>query len=678
MCSREISGLPSNFFVKELLSTYLLPRSWTFGRSGQVRHVLMQSPEAKTIGFDGPVTLSKHRRIVELLADGKQIMLPGSVHPNGESIEWLLAPDDTELVTVTTNELQSRIQALAGAALLARLWPDLEGSRHEVVLALAGALYHAGWPRHRIEKLLVALLRVVDDGEKKNRVKALQSTLDAAAAGHAITGLPRLSELLSSDSLQCLVKWWQLGHSGPVLTFGGQSIATLNSTNEWPELLEFEAVDYCGRDHSYPVDALGKVLAPAVQALADRQQVPIALAAQSVLVAAASVTQQYYDVLLDGRRIPLSLWLVLVAEPGERKTSTDTLAFARLNLRQREAEQRYRVVLDGWKTARNDKETDSGPRPRKPCWLLSDCTTEGLLRTLDKHWPALTLTNSDAGAWLAGYSMREGRDSATAAVLSQLWSGAAHSMARASLDEPVSLVNRRLSLSLMLQTALAAQLFDNNTLAGQGFLSRCLPSFPVSLIGRRFYRPVNDDTGFHPFFDAQDPLLTHPPPMNLETGELELTSEAKQRWISTHDRYEAALAGDYTEIREVANKAPEQVVRLAGVMAVMEGASQVQLQHINNADRLLNFYLQEWQNMALKLVSHRKEIEQPRQLLEWMQKHHAETGRDRFNLVEVYRSGPRLVRNQSQLARDLMTELLRRGYVRLAGKDYQLRLADKG
>ena len=667
------------------LAQYLLPASWQFGRGGQVRHVMIRAPGSRTTRFDAPVSLASKeagRRIIELLSDGTQCMAPGSVHPDtGETIEWLTALE-TDLAELEADDLLSRVQAIAGAALLCRLWADLEGSRHDVALALAGALHHGAWPHKRIEALLVALLKVAADPEGRDRAKAVHDTLQAAAAGQPVTGLPKLAELLPADVTDLLQKWWQLGAAADVgLTFGGQPLDGGQVgqyppvAQDWPDLLEFER-DLQPNDSAYPVRRLGPLLAGAVHALVDRQQVPAALAAQSVLAAASATAHAYHDVEVDGRMLPLSLWLVLVGEPGERKTSTDDVAFARVVSRMKEAQLRYSIALSGWK--RSKEEGDPGPRPRNPTMLLRDATSEGLLKTLDRHWPALVLTNSDAAAWLSGYSMREGRDSSTAATLSSLWSGTFHAQARASLDEPSSLHGRRLALSLMLQPEMAAQLFDSRTLAGQGFLSRCLPAFPASTIGTRPYRRAVDDPRLTAFYDAQDALLLNMPPLDLESGELQpkplpLSAAALECWITHHDHFEAHLVGEYNAIREVANKAAEQILRLAGVRAALEGTDEIGAQMIEDAAALVHWYNGEWLAMSGRLVAHRKEIAEPAQLLDWMQQRRAETGSSTFHLRDVYRSGPRLVRNRADYARSLMLELIRRGYVRMTGKDYELR-----
>jgi hypothetical protein len=94
---------------------------------------------------------------------------------------------------------------------------------------------------------------------------------------------------------------------------------------------------------------------------------------------------------------------------------------------------------------------------------------------------------------------------------------------------------------------------------------------------------------------------------------------------------------------------------------------------IEDAAALVRWYHEEWLSLRGRLEAHRTEVTEPLQLLDWMRKRREETGSSRFNLREIYRSGPRIVRNRSGHAKALMQELQRRGYVRLVGADYELR-----
>jgi hypothetical protein len=90
----------------------------------------------------------------------------------------------------------------------------------------------------------------------------------------------------------------------------------------------------------------------------------------------------------------------------------------------------------------------------------------------------------------------------------------------------------------------------------------------------------------------------------------------------------------------------------------------------------MDWHLGEWQRISVKLVEHRREVALPKQLHEWMLQRRAETGQAVFHLRDMYRKGPRIIRDRSQLARELVAELLRRGYVRVQGTGYELRPDD--
>ncbi|GLH19025.1 hypothetical protein BR1R3_17660 [Pseudomonas atacamensis] len=119
----------------------------------------------------------------------------------------------------------------------------------------------------------------------------------------------------------------------------------------------------------YPVEALGKLLGPAVERLAEVIGVPCAMAAQSVLASAALMSQGHANVELDGRTYPLSLYLLTVASSGDRKSAVDHLALkaARDWERQQwtlyaEKLKAYRMVTMPHDQTQNLKETHGSGR----------------------------------------------------------------------------------------------------------------------------------------------------------------------------------------------------------------------------------------------------------------------------------------------------------------------------
>ena len=75
----------------------------------------------------------------------------------------------------------------------------------------------------------------------------------------------------------------------------------------------------------FPVKALGPILQGAAETLNRIIGAPLNLCSQSVLGCAGLITQPYFNVLVDGRIYPLSLYMISVGESGERKTAIDNV-----------------------------------------------------------------------------------------------------------------------------------------------------------------------------------------------------------------------------------------------------------------------------------------------------------------------------------------------------------------
>ena len=112
----------------------------------------------------------------------------------------------------------------------------------------------------------------------------------------------------------------------------------------------------------YPVQALGGILGPAVERMAEVIGVPQALAAQSVLAASALATQGHAGLQLDGRHYPLSLYLITVAASGDRKTAADRSALLPARQWEREQWQHYREQLSRYRAAQRQARSRQGDR----------------------------------------------------------------------------------------------------------------------------------------------------------------------------------------------------------------------------------------------------------------------------------------------------------------------------
>ena len=99
-----------------------------------------------------------------------------------------------------------------------------------------------------------------------------------------------------------------------------------------------QAAEAALRDHGdYPVDALGPILGPAVEAIARKVQCPPALAGLDILSAMALAAQCVANVRMPwGSETPLSIYALMVGHTGERKSGVDAEVMKPIEARQKE------------------------------------------------------------------------------------------------------------------------------------------------------------------------------------------------------------------------------------------------------------------------------------------------------------------------------------------------------
>lgn len=98
-----------------------------------------------------------------------------------------------------------------------------------------------------------------------------------------------------------------------------------------------QAAEAARKPAVYPVDALGPILGPAVDAIARKVQCPPALAGLDILAAMALAAQCVANVRMPwGVEIPLSIYALMVGYTGERKSGVDAEVMKPIEARQKE------------------------------------------------------------------------------------------------------------------------------------------------------------------------------------------------------------------------------------------------------------------------------------------------------------------------------------------------------
>ena len=426
----------------------------------------------------------------------------------------------------------------------------------------------------------------------------------------------------------------------------------------------------------FPLDALGDVLGAATRAILDKVRCPDAIAANSVLAAASLGVQAHADVVLPatGRARPLSLFLATVAASGERKSEADHEASRPIRTREEALHQayeaampNYRLAYRAWEIAAREAEKAKGGRaakeaalkavgaePQAPLVPMLTCgepTLEGLHKLFAAGQPALGIFSDEGGAFISGHAMAVETRLKTVAGLSSLWDGAPIKRVRAG-DGADILPGRRLAFHIMAQPDAAARMLCDQVLVDQGFLSRLLVAAPTSTAGTRFQRPLAPETG--PAlrrYDAQLLAILETPPAlmaktrnALDPRRLEFASDAARRWLAFADHVERMLGpGNPLEpVRGFANKLPEHVARVAGVLTLVDDldAAAISCRTLGQVIEILDFYTTE----ALRLFeagSCSPELREAEKLLEWLRT----WPEPLIGLSVIYRLGPNSIRD---------------------------------
>jgi hypothetical protein len=433
----------------------------------------------------------------------------------------------------------------------------------------------------------------------------------------------------------------------------------------------------------YPAHALGQ-LRQVADAIHDITQAPIAICAQSVLGVAALAAQGIADAETLHGRAPCSLFLLTVAQSGERKSACDRLAMAGVWAFEAELAESHKVELlehrnrlDIWearradivKSVKGDRDPNAkladlaalGSKPEPPLdpYIISvDPTIEGIVRNMPNLRPALGLFSDEAGAFIGGHGMNSENRLKTMAGLSGLWDGRPASRWRAG-DGVTAFPGRRLSMHLMAQPVAAAGLLADTMANGQGFLARYLMTEPPSAIGTRLregHAAASQDIVDN-FNRRIGDMLRRPLPLQegtrnqLDMPLLVLSQGARGLLQKFAFAMEVAQAkgGLLEAARPFASKAAEHAARLAAVLTLYEYsvAREVNVETTANAIELTDYYVGEAARLA-GAASISVEVSEATRLLQWL----LETWSDPFiSVSDAVRSGPSHLRESDKVKR---------------------------
>jgi putative DNA primase/helicase len=371
------------------------------------------------------------------------------------------------------------------------------------------------------------------------------------------------------------------------------------TADTWPEPEPLTDPDH---QAPYPIHALPADLQALVKELEDYYRAPVPMIATCALSILSSAGQALADVDIDGTlKKPLSLFTLIVAESGERKSEIDKVLskplheWERQQLEDRAEEiKAARAAYKAWEAAKRgiekrietlaSKGQDYSEAEEKlaeleanppqavliPDLIMQDQTPEGMAKAL-KRYPSICLLSSEAAVVLGGHGMGKDSASRNQGMMNDLWSGQPIKITRAAA-ESFSLHGRRLSAGLAVQQSVLSAFAKDGAARGIGFFARFLITQPDSTKGTRFYESPPDWRHLSAWRDRIHALLNTPlqidPDNALQPHLLQLAPDAQQLWIDGYNAIERELGqfGEFADVGDVASKSADNAARIAGLL----------------------------------------------------------------------------------------------------------------
>lgn len=473
------------------------------------------------------------------------------------------------------------------------------------------------------------------------------------------------------------------------------------TAREWPELRSLQP-DL--KNLPYPLDALPHDLLQAVAEVQQFTKAPVALVACSALASLSLVCQGLVDVRrAEGLTGPVGVFTLVIAESGERKSSSDS--YFRKPIDQYERDQleaskpallEFEKQLATWdarvaglkdrirQLSKKGQSTEGADaelsslykekplRPLVPRLAYGDVTPEALAYGLATQWPSGGVLSAEAGSVLGGHAMSSEVVMRNMALYNTLWDGARLKVDRRTSDSfVVDGVRLTIGLQVQPQTLLAFFSKNGELARGIGFMARFLIAWPTSTQGTRLFSEAPHSWPALSRIAVRMRQLLDTA-LNIEHGALvpsllSLSPAAQAVWIKIHDAIESELTpiGELAAVRDVASKAADNVARLAALFHVLRYGSsgEVSAEDVVNASKIVIWHLHEAKRF-FALAQPQRELGNAEELDRFLIKRCRQTGGTAVTIREVQQYATTALRERAVLD-EALVELVSHGRVRL-------------
>ena len=365
---------------------------------------------------------------------------------------------------------------------------------------------------------------------------------------------------------------------------------------QWEPVIPFSTFEDFQRP-SFPVEALPDHVRSYVEALAESTQTPVDMAATAALAILASCLQGKYLVSpKSGWSEPLNLYVLMVAEPAERKSAIIKPLLEPVDIFERDYNMQHKVdyeqsnimkrKLKKWKDkietmATNGYDTDEEMKryldeyakfkEMTPLQMYcDDVTPEKLVSILAQNKGRTSVISAEGGIFcqLAGgmYSKVPNIE-----VILKAHCGDTIRCDRITRESEI-VRNPALTMLLAAQPSILMGIMGNNTFRGRGLTARFLYTLPQTLVGSRKYMtaPISSSAKQQYFSLIRNLLIKATDSYDDNPEIITLDNDASKLLEDFHYQLEHKIPIEYSGFADWAGKLEGAVVRICGLLLIAD------------------------------------------------------------------------------------------------------------